>query len=348
MKQKKDFQRFDVQSLKSIPITSVVGMFDKLKRRGCVQYAHCPWHDDEHASLALYEKGTENHCHCFACGKGGDTISYVMQHEGLDFKAACQLLGQQFGVGMVTSEAKLPVQLHRPRVEERPVDYTHLPSDWLQSRVGVNNSFSQCMMRLFDSYLMEWLTEEYQLGCYDWRGYEDCVLFPSIDMQGRIHNIKLQHYCTDWDDPDFFHCKRDVLCWMGSVLASQGVVAKDAVFDNNCLFGAHLLQRYPSSMVALVESPKNALLGAAQNPAYVWVAAGSKSLLNRRTLEPLRERNVMVFPDRDAIRDWTELLASMRSIANFVVSDFCERYAPADAPKFDIADYIIASRIKSL
>ena len=56
--------------------------------------------------------------------------------------------------------------------------------------------------------------------------------------------------------------------------------------------------------MALVESPKNALIGAAVQPKYVWVATGNKAMLKRSVMEVLRGRQVMVFPDRDAISGW--------------------------------------------
>ena len=92
--------------------------------------------------------------------------------------------------------------------------------------------------------------------------------------------------------------------------------------------------------MALVESPKNALFGAVAFPELLWVAAGNKYNLSREALQPLRGRDVMVFPDCDAIEEWTQLLRSMPDVANFVVSDYCRRVAPADQPKYDIADYL--------
>jgi len=51
-------------------------------------------------------------------------------------------------------------------------------------------------------------------------------------------------------------------------------------------------------------------------------------------------RDVVVFPDRDAIPLWTDTLKGMRDLANFIVSDFCRRMAPEGKPKFDIADHL--------
>jgi hypothetical protein len=101
-----------------------------------------------------------------------------------------------------------------------------------------------------------------------------------------------------------------------------------------------LLQRYPDSTVALVESPKNALFGSLSFPQLLWVAVGNKSNLKRDVLQPLKGRNVLVIPDCDAVDEWTTAVNELTDLANFTVSDFCRRQAPGDQPKFDIADYL--------
>ena len=120
----------------------------------------------------------------------------------------------------------------------------------------------------------------------------------------------------------------------------QGRLPADAQLRNDCLFGEHLLPRYPASTVALVESPKNALYGALAFQKLTWVATGNKTMLQRKYLEPLRSRDVIVIPDADAVQDWTNIVRGMKDLANFTVSDFCLRHAPEDQPKFDIADYV--------
>jgi hypothetical protein len=71
-----------------------------------------------------------------------------------------------------------------------------------------------------------------------------------------------------------------------------------------------------------------------------WIAVGNKGMLKRDVLLPLRGRDVLVIPDCDAIEEWTQVILTMKDLANFTVSDFCRRQAPADQPKFDIADYL--------
>lgn len=43
-----------------------------------------------------------------------------------------------------------------------------------------------------------------------------------------------------------------------------------------CLFGEHLLKKYPNKTVALVESEKTAIICSALMPDYIWLATGGK------------------------------------------------------------------------
>ncbi len=337
---------FDLDRLRAIPISRVAERWGcRLKKVGSRMVTNCPWHADEHPSLTLYETGKENHCHCFACGKGGSVIDFVMAKDGVDFKEACQRLERTFGVWGSVNGVNGVSGVSVPKKRKGPTSY--IPREWVEAQVSVENSMSKCLRQMFDGHLVEHLTEEYLLGCYDNGRHEDCVLFPSIDVDGRVRNVKVQHYETDVRSERFAHCDKRCCYWLGKELAKEGIVETqgdgntEPSFDNECLFGEHLLRRYPSQTVALVESPKNALIGAAVQPKYVWVATGNKAMLKRSVMEVLRGRQVMVFPDRDAIGEWKDLLHGMRDIATFSVSDFCERFAAEDDKKYDIADYVV-------
>ena len=210
----------------------------------------------------------------------------------------------------------------------------------VEELVSSENSLCRCLMRIFQPEAVKWITEEYQLGCYSIKDLDDYTVFPNIDYQGRVQNLKVQHYNTDYTSPHFAHSDQTAY-WLGKIWAREGRLPKDAVFRSDCLFGEHLLSRYPDSIVALVESPKNAIIGALSFPTLTWVATGNKGMLKREVLSPLQQRNVIVIPDRDAITSWAEAISHLRDIANFTISDFCERAAPEDDRKFDIADFIL-------
>ena len=342
-------EHFDLNRLKAISISRVAEVYGRVVKKGCRMVTTCPWHEDRHPSLTLYENARENRCHCFACGRGGSVIDFVMASERCDFLDACRIVA---GIGGIFPDEPIDgnwkVPSHKPKPEPKPVVYSYIPNEWLDRHVSAENSLCRCLNQLFDVHLVEYIVKDYRLGCYESKTADDCVLFPNIDTQGRICNIKVQHYETDIRSPRFAHSDHGQCYWLGRKLASDGVVPHDSVFDNQCLFGAHLLSIYPQATVVLVESPKNAIVGAAACPQYVWVAAGSKNLLNRRTLQVLRGRRVMVYPDRDAIGEWTEKLQGMHDLFDCEVSDFCETFAPEGATKFDIADFIIGERLKAL
>ncbi len=44
--------------------------------------AMCPFHADKDPSMHLFP---DNHVYCFSCGKGWDTIGFIMERDGLSF-----------------------------------------------------------------------------------------------------------------------------------------------------------------------------------------------------------------------------------------------------------------------
>ena len=177
---------------------------------------------------------------------------------------------------------------------------------------ATQSSFARCLTEVFGEAVMERVVEDYQLGAWKACGRYDDVMFPSIDRQGRIRDVKIQAYDCDVRSDRFFHSLRNVMYWLGPRLFP------DAEFDRNCLFGEHLLTEHPDMTVALVESPKNACVGAAHFPQYLWLATGNKNMLRRDTLRVLQGRKVLVFPDEDAFAEWHAKLQTMTDIATFL------------------------------
>jgi len=334
-------EHYNTQRLREIPITEVARRLgDTLHRKGASHMTLCPWHDDHHPSLSLVEGTGRNYCHCFSCDQGGDVIAYVMQHQSWTFQEACQWLSAEFCISTLAIPSA-PRPKPRPRtgtVKAEP-QYTYIPIAMADGLLSTESSLCRCLMRMFRPEAVEWLVGEYLIGCYAMNGLDDYTVFPSIDSQGRVCNLKVQHYETDPTSPRFCHSDQTAY-WLGKMWARQGRLPADAQFRSDCLFGEHLLPRYPDSVVALVESPKNALFGCLSQPQLLWVATGSKGMLKREVLQPLRGRDVIVIPDCDAVDEWAQTLKAMADLANFTVSDFCRRMAPEGQPKFDIADHL--------
>ena len=351
----KQKEHFDVKRLNQINIYEVARRLGvKLYRAGIYYKTCCPWHPDKNPSLVLYNRRDDQHCHCYACGAHHSVIDLAKELGNWSFEEACKWLSQEFGIGTSTSWYYTPTRKLQTVSQPESHDYHYIPIEMAQQIVSENSSLCLCLMHmahsskaLWTTEAVEWLGEEYMLGCYAMWDYEDYIVFPCIDWQGRLCNLKAQHYDCNPHSPRFGHDDKGQSYWLGKMWLKDGKLKFDdgktsdgICFRNNCLFGEHLILQYTSATIALVESPKNALFGALAMPEMVWIATGNKTNLNRQVLEPLRGRDVIVFPDRDAIPLWTDTLKDMADLANFTVSDFCETNAPEGQQKFDVADYL--------
>lgn len=352
---RQQYEHYDDKLLNELNIVEVARRLNlKLHRAGAYFKTNCLWHPDSNPSLMLYNKTGDQHCHCYSCGETHTVISLAMKAGDWTFQKACEWLSREFGIGTIKSWNYIPAP--QPRVAETtpPKEYQYIPMKMIDPLVSVESSLCHCLMRmahakdaLWTPEAIEWQVEEYRLGCYSLWGKDDWTVYPCIDYWGRVCNLKVQHYDTTPGSASFGHDDIGNSYWLASMWLKDGKLkpesgkkVEDVSFRNNCLFGEHLLKRYPSTQVALVESPKNAIFGALAFPEMVWIAAGNKHNLNREVLEPLRNREVLAIPDRDAIPLWTSTLEGMRDLANFTVSDFCEHHAPEEQLKFDIADYL--------
>ena len=83
-------------------IVDVVSDFVTLKRSGANFKGLCPFHDDKTPSFMV--SPAKNYCKCFACGKGGNPIGFVMEHEQLSYPDALRYLARKYGIAVEERE----------------------------------------------------------------------------------------------------------------------------------------------------------------------------------------------------------------------------------------------------
>ncbi|MGL4780542.1 MAG: DNA primase, partial [Bacteroidales bacterium] len=83
-------------------IVDVVSDFVSLKKRGVNYTGLCPFHDEKKPSFSV--SPTKGICKCFSCGKGGNAVHFIMEHEQLSYYEALKWLAKKYGIEVKEKE----------------------------------------------------------------------------------------------------------------------------------------------------------------------------------------------------------------------------------------------------
>jgi len=84
------------QILSRIDIIDVIGGFVKLKKRGTNYLGLCPFHNERTPSFTVSQ--SKEIYKCFGCGKSGNTISFLMEHEKYSYVDSLRWLANRYGI----------------------------------------------------------------------------------------------------------------------------------------------------------------------------------------------------------------------------------------------------------
>ena len=183
--------------------------------------------------------------------------------------------------------------------------------------------------------------------------------FPFIDIKGNVRAIQVKQFDqkNHTTGTDFLHSiiekhhtrnNKPLPEWLEAYIKQGKRIS--------CLFGEHLLSKYHSNPVALVEAPKTAVYGTLyfglpETPeSLIWLAVYNKSSCSFDKLKALKGRFVYVFPDLskdgNTFKEWETKAKEYESRlpgTRFIFSDLLEQLAPErdKSEGNDLADYLI-------
>ena len=96
-------------------IEEVVGDFVHLKKRGTSLIGLCPFHNEKSPSFNV--SVTKGIYKCFGCGKGGDSVHFIMEHEKATYPEALRFLASKYNVEIAEVENTPEEQLINNRRE---------------------------------------------------------------------------------------------------------------------------------------------------------------------------------------------------------------------------------------
>lgn len=216
---------YDKQFINKLNELSIESVADKLGMKVKKHWALCPWHSDHNPSLRFGTNSKNNFCHCFVCGKGGNSITLTMQVENCDFQEACQILAREFSIPLPNKQKPKFVKKTQPK---KNVVKTEIPKkspdteilNWIVETVGLSKKAEEFLFE--ERKYKHEIIEELRIGSVD-NGQEfvaaltaqfglercmdsgvivkrqyglepfcivPCLIIPYYDINGRIMNLQ--------------------------------------------------------------------------------------------------------------------------------------------------------------
>lgn len=201
---------------------------------------------------------------------------------------------------------------------------------------------------VFDDATVSKMIENYYIGTID-QFNGGATVFWQIDRYGNIHRGKVMQYNESGHRVKHSNGK--------GLVSSIHAIHDLGGLPQECLFGEHLLRKFPNMFVGIVESEKTAIIASGVVSDCLFLATGGCSKLTPAICQALKGRNVVLFPDNGKFQEWSEKGRAMRHIFKTISivdimehEDVLDRYklkAGDDigdifvSPHFDIEDFRI-------
>lgn len=144
------------QIIETARIEDVVSEFVTLRKRGSNLIGVCPFHKEKTPSFNV--NPARNIFKCFGCGKAGDAVRFIMEHEHYSFQEALRYLAKKYGI----------------KIEEREQTPEEAAAQNERERMFNINSFAQ---KYFSNTMMT--SDEGQsvgLAYFHERGFRDAII----------------------------------------------------------------------------------------------------------------------------------------------------------------------------
>lgn len=179
-------------------IVDVVSDFVTLKRAGANYKGLCPFHDDRTPSFMV--SPAKNYCKCFACGKGGNPVGFIMEHEQLSYPDALRWLAKKYGITI--EERELTPEEKASKTERESLFIVNeWANKWFQDQMYETADGKAIGLAYFRGRgFRDDIIKKFQLGyCPSGRdkctqaalkaGYKEDFLVSTPDAEGIAHGV---------------------------------------------------------------------------------------------------------------------------------------------------------------
>ena len=148
--------------LDTVRIEEVVGDFVSLKRRGANLIGVCPFHKEKTPSFIVSPaKGIFK---CFGCGKAGDSVRFIMEHEHYSYPEALRFLAQKYGI-IIEEKEQTPEEMVAQNERERMFNVNSFAQQYFSSTMKNDEEGLAVGMSYFrERGFRDAIIEKFQLG----------------------------------------------------------------------------------------------------------------------------------------------------------------------------------------
>lgn len=148
--------------LDTVRIEEVVGDFVSLKKRGANLIGVCPFHKEKTPSFIVSPaKGIFK---CFGCGKAGDSVRFVMEHEHYSYPEALRFLANKYGI-IIEEKEQSPEELMAQNEREKMFNINTFAQQYFSDMMKNNEEGIAVGMSYFrERGFRDAIIEKFQLG----------------------------------------------------------------------------------------------------------------------------------------------------------------------------------------
>lgn len=223
-------------------IVDVIGEYINLEHKGKNFFGVCPFHDDHSPSMSVSPE--KNIFKCFSCGASGNSITFLMDYLGIEFKEALKILADRVGISLDKTFTKKKVnseleELYKVNELAVSIFKNNLASssgkearEYLKKRgldaetikyfnigLAINNSISNALSNKYSKEILENLDlcKTYDNKLYD--TFINRIIFPICDKDKNVIGFTGRIFREqDKDESKYLNTKETILFRKGNIL----------------------------------------------------------------------------------------------------------------------------------
>ena len=296
----------------AVRIDEVVDDFLQLKKRGVNLIGLCPFHNEKTPSFTV--SPSRNIFKCFGCGRGGNAIQFLMEHEGISYPEALRYLAKKYNIDIEeTTQPEKPDQEKQKNeslllINRYAADYYQ--SQLLETDLGKSVGLSYFKQRGFllktiqkfelgfaradnnhftagaiqKGYNIEFLREIGLTTSSDRDFFYNRIIFPIHSLSGKVIAFAGRQLQQNKQGPKYLNSRESVIYNKSKVLYGLHF-ARNAIRKEDCCF---LVEGY-TDVISLFQSGIENIVASSGTS----LTADQIRLIKRYT------RNVLVIYDGD-------------------------------------------------